>query len=53
METYESKRFSELILKMNDAKDVHQLNDLYNKAEKELFLVYETLFERLMKILAI
>lgn len=50
METYESKRISELVQKMNESKDVHELNKLYNEAEKELWLVYGTLFERLMKI---
>lgn len=50
VETYESKRISELVQKMNESKDVHELNKLYNEAEKELWLVYGTLFERLMKI---
>ena len=43
------KRVSELIQRMNEAKNVHELNKLYNDAEKVLFLVYETFFERLTK----
>lgn len=50
MKIYESKIVAELIEKMNETKDVHELNELYNEAEKVLFLVYETSFNRLVKV---
>lgn len=49
MEIYESKVIANIVEKMNETKDIHELNKLYNEAEKELFLVYGTLFERLHK----
>lgn len=48
-ETYESRQIASLVEKMNEATNVHELNSLYNEAEKILFLVYGVKANYLMK----
>lgn len=45
---YASRRIATIVEAMNEASDVHILNELYNAAEKELFMVYGARFNRLM-----
>lgn len=46
MKTLESIRISELVDKMEYAKDTHELLDLYHEAERVMFGVYSVLYKR-------
>lgn len=47
-EIYESRKIASLVEKMNEETDVHELNRLYNEAEKMLYLVYGARFNYLI-----